>query len=249
MTERELQHMVSTSLDERISDLFPKMYFGMIVPDKRNTNWECVGTELLLDPSRSVATVSFYRQAYKLLCMLHKAGYCHGDSHRRNFMRIPPESDHKKYTSDGILFIDQDSMEALPTQKDMHAVTMLMVIRDFIILLYQMNPSLNLFEIAFTYRNKADADRIAHALYYKTEYKSIFRPPWHYVVLREKSSNMLELMLNEFPEYKQFLDGITLDNIHNQFRTVFVENFIGMMEKMTTQFTQWLVESGLRPSA
>jgi len=221
MTQEEGQHMVNTSMDEDIADLFPKLYFIGTVTTTKGGVWEVVGTELMeeLYDFQLKNSHEPYYSAFKLLKMLHEAGYVHGDPHIGNFMRIPIKSLHPVIDSNRVIMIDQDSMRTLPTDAKDGLIAKLMIMHDLYTLLTWNNRHCLFFHMIKSHLH----EQITMYLYEVNEGLSLLTPPYRYNLIRFNSLNKFKKYISrpEFKEFNSFLQGAKLEEIYSEFERIF----------------------------
>ena len=151
LTEVEATKMLLMMSKERTRDFFPHTYFiGEIVLTNNQTKKmtkciEFVGMERC-DDADLLQNLELYREACNLIYSFHLSGYVHGDTHRMNFMQVRSVGERELINHSTLIFIDQDRVQALPTnpaffasELEYRAVRNYMMLQDYLLLLWHMS--------------------------------------------------------------------------------------------------------------
>ena len=151
LTEVEATKMLLMMSRQSTRDFFPHTYFiGEIVLENNLTKKmtkciEFVGMERCAD-ANLLQNLELYRDACNLICSFHEAGYVHGDTHRMNFMHVESVNERELINHNTLIFIDQDRVQALPTnpanfasELEYRAVRNYMMLQDYLLLLWHMS--------------------------------------------------------------------------------------------------------------
>ena len=238
LTQTEGQNAIDTYFKPETKDLFPFIYFIFSLKTD-NTTWECIGTEPLVEIKPT--DPGFYEDAFNLLKELHDQGFTHGDPHRGNFMKLPPQSFHPRQNKSGVIMIDQDCITPIPREESKKALANYMIISDLNMLLQWNNPYFNVWHRFVDVRQ----EELAAALLYKRTTKiSFVRPPWEFGKLRDTPTNIIQQHLDKEPEYKQFLQQSTTDQIYQNYEALFKST--SRMSEANKQFIDFLRSKGIK---
>lgn len=151
LTEVEATKMLLMMSKDRTRDFFPHTYFiGEIVlindqTKKMTKSIEFVGMERCAD-ANLLQNLELYRDACNLIYSFHLSGYVHGDTHRMNFMQVESIGERELINHNTLIFIDQDRVQALPTnpanfasELEYRAVRNYMMLQDYLLLLWHMS--------------------------------------------------------------------------------------------------------------
>ncbi len=214
LTEKEVQHMINTSQDDLIKHLFPNLYFVMSMKDMHGNTWECTGIDPLSEMNLDINI--FLPEAFLLLQGLHQAGYTHGDPHMGNFMIVPEGSRLPHLTPHRLIFIDQDNIQKLPSGPHNVALANLLIINDLNTLLFVQNPLIRFWQ----HTGQVEWRKIFKLLYEMPEKPSTLRTPIAFFDIRESSVAQIEVLLDQYPVYKQYLETLTMPYIHQMYQEI-----------------------------
>lgn len=216
-SENEGNKAMKTEHDERIRQLFPKLYCMVDFYNEAAAlgHWEAIGTEILANFNENdLRNTRHYTQCFDLLQQLHRAGYAHGDSHGGNFMKNAEQT---------YRLIDQDELMVLPQERP--TITKFLKILDFTQLLFWNNPHCSPF---YDIRKEQQYSREFHKAYFNSPKHEIFLIPYGYAYYRHNNNwDHIELLLKHDPKRKQgqtywmYIERLSMDWISDFLFSIF----------------------------